>query len=94
MEDAARTESDRYFTPPEVARRYGVAPETVRAWIAAGELDAIDVSDRSTSRPRYRISREALAAFERRRAAVAKPKTTRRRRRRPGVEDGYARRYL
>jgi len=31
------------LTVEEVAKRLRVSPETVRAWIRAGELDAIDV---------------------------------------------------
>ena len=71
----------RYLTPPAVARRLGVKPERVIRWIKRGELKAINVSD-GKQRPRYRISAEALAEFERRRAVVPPPEPAKRRRRR------------
>jgi hypothetical protein len=69
-----------YLTPPEYGRRIGVHRDRIIAFIRRGELRAIDVSEPGTSRPRYRISPEAIAEFERRRSAVALPKPIRRRR--------------
>ena len=68
------------LTPPEVARRYRISPEKVVGWIRSGELRAIDVSARSSSRPRYRIDPDDLAAFEERRRVVPAPEPGRRRR--------------
>lgn len=53
-----------YLTPPAVARRYGVKPERVIAWIRSGELRAINVANRSATRPRFRIDPADLALFE------------------------------
>ena len=72
-------------TPPEIAKRLRVSPETVIGWIRAGELLAINVASRTATRPRFRIKAEDLEAFELRRSAVPTPTTRRRRRPTPGV---------
>lgn len=69
-----------YSTPPKVARRYCVAPETVLAWIRSGELHAIDVARRGCRRPRYRISEADLVEFEASRAVQPPAQPVRRRR--------------
>jgi hypothetical protein len=61
---------ERNFTPPEVARRYRVATKKVLAWIRKGELRALNLANRGCSRPRYSITPEALAEFERARTVV------------------------
>ena len=61
--------SDRGLTPNEVARRLRVSPDKVRT------------SDVRCGRPRWVISSDALAEFERRRVADPPPKPQRRRRR-------------
>jgi excisionase family DNA binding protein len=60
-----------YLTPPEVARRFGIKPDKVLTWIATGGLVAINAAERPGGRPRWRISQEALEAFERRRSSRA-----------------------
>lgn len=57
------------YTPPQIAQRYGIKPDKVIAWIKAGELRAINVAERATGRPRYRIALADLLAFEERRTA-------------------------
>lgn len=69
-----------YVTPPEYAARVRAKPETIIAAIKRGELEAIDLARPGARRPRYRISPEAIQAFERRRLAGPAPKTTRRKR--------------
>lgn len=54
---------EKFLTPPQVAKRLGVAPRKVIGWILAGELEALDLSSRGASRPRYAISPDALSAF-------------------------------
>jgi len=49
-------------SPPQLARRYGVKPSRVIAWIRAGELAAINIG--GGGRPRYRITPEAIREFE------------------------------
>lgn len=56
-------QQSRYLTPPEVAARFRVKVTTIRSWIVAGRLKAINVS--ATVRPKYRIRPADLEAFER-----------------------------
>ena len=69
------------LNPASIAKRYGCKNDTVISWIKSGELRAIDVSSPESTRPRYRIDPDDLAAFENRRSVQARPKIQRRRRR-------------
>jgi hypothetical protein len=71
----------RHLTPPKIATRLGVAPETVIGWIRDGELIASNVAKRSCRRPRYRVDPADLEAFLATRRPNA-PSTSRARRRR------------
>ncbi|MGD0901149.1 MAG: helix-turn-helix domain-containing protein [Thermoguttaceae bacterium] len=75
-------ESDM-LTPPQVARRYGVSPDTVRAWIASGDLRAMNVG--KGKRPRYRVPVESLKELDAKRVPKVVPASPvdHRRRRRP-----------
>jgi hypothetical protein len=73
---------DTTYAPPAVARRYAVNVRRVHAWIATGELAAVNVGD-GAKRPRWRVTAEAIADFERRRSAQPKAATTRRKRKKP-----------
>ncbi len=73
------TDTARAITPPALARRYGIHVSRVLAWIRAGQIEAFNVGDGPT-RPRWRITPDAIEAFERRRAAQPSAKPTRRRR--------------
>jgi hypothetical protein len=78
--------ASRYLTPPQLAERYGVDPNKVLGWIRRGELAAVNVATTTGGRPRWRVSPEALAAFEAARAAGPAPHITRiRRRKDPNV---------
>jgi excisionase family DNA binding protein len=68
-------------TPRELARLLRVSPDRVRAWIAAGELGAIDTARHRCGRPRYVILPHHLAEFEATRRAAPPPKPARRKRR-------------
>jgi excisionase family DNA binding protein len=76
------------ITVREVARRYKVSPDKVRAWINRGELHAVNTARRLCGRPRWVVLPEALAAFEGRRAGGPAPKPARRRRP-PAAVDFY-----
>ncbi len=52
-----------FLTPPEAAKLLRVDPSTVIGWIKSGELPASNLASRSATRPRWRISREALEEF-------------------------------
>jgi excisionase family DNA binding protein len=68
------------FTVRDVARRFRVSEDKVRAWIRRGELAAVNTSSALCGRPRWVISPDALAAFEARRAGGPPPAAPRRRR--------------
>ncbi|MEM6505451.1 MAG: helix-turn-helix domain-containing protein [Planctomycetota bacterium] len=59
------------LTVPEVARQYGVNQSKVLAWIAEGELLALNVASTRATRPRWRIDPDDLAAFEESRRSTA-----------------------
>jgi Helix-turn-helix domain len=73
--------SDRALTPRQVAERYGVGVHKILSMIDAGIIVAIDMRSPGSSRPRWRITAEAIADFERRRVAQPKAAPTPRRRR-------------
>jgi excisionase family DNA binding protein len=69
----------------EICERFAVGDHTVLTWIRRRELKAIDVSRKPGGRPKWRITREALAAFEALRTPTPAPPPPRsRRRKRPG----------
>ena len=76
------------LTVRDVARRYRVGEDKVRAWIARGELKAINTAAVLCGRPRWVVPVDALAEFERRRAGGPPPKPQRRRRQ-PAPIDFY-----
>ena len=79
-------DSTRGFTIADVAARYRVGPDKVRAWVRRGDLAAINTASALCGRPQLRITPEALAAFERRRTVGPQPAAQRRRRRTAGVD--------
>lgn len=69
------------LTVAEVARRLRVGVGKVRTWIGRGELKAINTASVLCGRPRWVVTVDALAEFERRRTTTPPtPKPTRRRR--------------
>ena len=64
------TPPDRYFTPPQLARRWQVSRSKILGWLARGEMRGIDLATRRGGRPRWRIPLDAVLEFEQRRAAV------------------------
>jgi excisionase family DNA binding protein len=73
--------TDPLKTTRQVAERLAVNVDKVLGLIHAGELVAIDVSQRAGGRPRYRIDPADLAAFEQRRRVRSPSPQPRRRRR-------------
>jgi hypothetical protein len=80
-------DTTRGLTVADVARRYRVGEDKVRAWIRRGELAAINTAAVLCGRPRWVVTHDALAAFEARRAGGTPPKP--RRKRKPPVKDYY-----
>lgn len=64
----------RFFSVSEIAELMGVKQDNVFAWIAARELLAVNVAAKRNGKPRWRISEEALEAFQASRST--KPKNT------------------
>lgn len=73
-------QSQKWLTPPQLARQWGVAPEKIHTLIHSGQLEAVNLATNPNGRPRWRISAEAIKAFQQHRAS--KPPAPRRRRRR------------
>ena len=78
----------RGLTTRDVARRYRVSEDKVRAWIRCGRLSAINTASAKCGKPRYVVTPEAIAEFERVHSAAAPPRAVRRRRQ-PAVIDFY-----
>jgi hypothetical protein len=76
------------LTVRDMARRWRVGEDKVRAWIRRGELRALNTAATMCGRPRYVITPDALADFERARSA-APPKPTPRRKKRTGLIDFF-----
>ena len=75
------TAIERIYTPPRLAKRWGVSPEKIVRWILAGELTAMNLAASVSGRPRYRITQDAVDAFERSRQVsppLSIPRTKRR----------------
>lgn len=68
----------------DIAKHFRVTPATVAHWIRSGELQAVDVGRKpGSAKPRWRIARAALEAFELRRAASPAKPSPRARRKQP-----------
>jgi hypothetical protein len=72
-----------YLTPPELAKLWRCKAETILGFIKSGELEAVNLARKSAKRPRWRISPDAIRAFEHGRAAGERPAHVARRRRQP-----------
>ena len=71
----------RFLSPVAVARLLGVRDSKVAGWIRTGELKASNLATRAGTRPRYRISPQALEAFLASREVIPAVKPVRRQRR-------------
>lgn len=62
------------LTVPQYAHRLGISAHQVRGYIERSELEAIDTSERGSAgtRPRWKISPEAIERFESRRSSLAR----------------------
>lgn len=75
-----------YFTPPQLSKRWRCKPSTVIAAIKRGDLRAFNLASPGCTRPRFRISPEAVAEFELRKSVVTPVKAIRTRRRDESVK--------
>lgn len=77
------------LTVADVAKRYRVGEDKVRTWIRRGDLAAINTAATLCAKPRFVVTPEALADFERTRQVGPPLKPCPRRRRRHAVVDFY-----
>jgi hypothetical protein len=82
----------RGLTPNGVARLLRVSPDRVRAWIARGELAAVNTAT-AGAKPRYIVLPQHLAAWEASHRVNAQPVRRRRRRSTVDCEDFWAERF-
>jgi hypothetical protein len=75
----------RAISPNAYARRLGVNVHKIISFIRSGELQALNLATDRAGRPRWKLTAEAIANFERRRAALPQPKLSRRRRKKDNV---------
>ena len=59
---------NEWHTPPEIAKLLRVKPAKVLAWIASGELRAVNTGD--AGRPRWRVSTSAWDEFLQGRSSI------------------------
>ena len=82
---AGQLNAQQWMTPAQVATERGIRTGKVLAWIATGQLVAVNHATRLGGRPRWRISRAALDCFDAARSYRAPAPGPRRRRRDPDV---------
>jgi len=75
-------DSPESFTPTEVAKRRNVDIRIVLAAIASGQLTAINWASPGSTRPRWRITAQALADYEAARSSRPQIQIQRQRRQR------------
>jgi hypothetical protein len=68
---AILTPTRQTFRPIDLARKYGCAVGKILRFIAAGELCAIDISQKRDKKPRWVIVADAVESFERARSNAA-----------------------
>ena len=73
----------------DLCERFAVGEHTVLGWIRRGELRAIDVSRNRGARPKWRITQDALDAFEQLRTPTPPPPKMQRRKRPSAVIQFY-----
>jgi hypothetical protein len=71
----------RGYTTSDLAAYFRVSEDKIRGWIIRGEMRACNTATRLSGRPRYVVSPNALAEFERKRSAAPPPKPRRIRKR-------------
>jgi excisionase family DNA binding protein len=78
------------FSIKNIRERFGVSEHTVLTWIHTGELRAVNVGRKAgAKKPRWRITQEALEAFEVLRTPTPVPPRVRRRKRPAGIIEFY-----
>jgi hypothetical protein len=68
----------RGLTVADLAARYRVSEDKIRRWIRNGDIRAVNSATALCGKPRFVVLPEALADFEKSRAAAEPPKPPRR----------------
>ena len=82
-----QTETAATLTPPQLARRWGVAADKVLRLVHSGQLRAVNLAVDPKGIPRYRIYMSEVVRFEEARSTKP-PIPKQRRRRRPAASVG------
>jgi hypothetical protein len=69
------------YSIADLCLRWRVGADKIHGFLRRGELVGVNVATNLSSRPQWRISPEAVAAFEARRTSAPTPKPPRRQRR-------------
>jgi hypothetical protein len=79
-----------WLTPPQLAEEWSVDCKKVLAFIATGELVAVNFAQRSNERPRWKVSRESIDQFlSRRQSRPPAPRAIRSRKKAANVVEFY-----
>ena len=78
------------YSIKDLCERFAVGEHTVLNWIRRGELKAINVSRKPVGRPKWRITQDALAAFEVARTPTPAQPRTRQKKQRGDVIKFYS----
>ena len=81
-------ENNRMLTPPELAKRWGVAADKVLHLIHTGQLVGVNLACNPKGKPRWRISQSEIERFEQSRSSKPPLPKQRRQRRRAAVDVG------
>ncbi len=69
------------YSVTDLCRRWRVGPDKIRRFLLRGELVGVNLATNLSARPQWRITRESVEQFERRRSSAPLPKPPRQRRR-------------
>src|SRR5262245_2519829 len=69
------------YSVADLCRRWKVGPDKIHTFLRRGELVGVNVATNLSGRPQWRITRESVELFERRRSSAPAPKVPRQRRR-------------
>lgn len=69
-------EAPKFYTPPQLAKEWGLDADKILGWIRSGQLIAVNMATTTGGRPRYRISAEEAQAFQKRRSNSPPPQSS------------------
>jgi hypothetical protein len=75
------------FSVADLCRRWKAGAAKIHGFLRRGELVGVNIATTLSGRPQWRVTRESVAAFERRRSSAPAPKLPRRRK--PATFDYY-----